>query len=270
VNPYLAWESRDFVAPTRFGQRMAGNTRDMIQQYVYYFGLWEADLTDWIAEQLQPGDTFIDVGANIGYYSLLASTRVGATGKVVAVEASPRIFQELRANLDRNSVENVRAVNMAASDRRATLQLFRGPTYNGGETSLFQGEGFVADVSIEASPLTEILQPAEITNARLIKLDIEGAEGAVLPSFLPFLNSSRRDLELIVEFHPQYLTEPGKTAADLIALVQSAGFCAYRIENDYWPLNYLKTGVGKRPARLDSPIQGETVIAFSRRTGERL
>jgi FkbM family methyltransferase len=265
VNPYLAWQSREFVAPTRFGQRLAGNTKDMIQQYIYYFGLWEADLTDWISQQLGPGDTFIDVGANIGYYSLLGSTRVGPSGSVVAIEASPTIFQQLQANLNRNHTANVRSVNMAASDRRGTLQLFRGPAHNGGETSLFQGKGFEPDVAVEAASLAEILQPHEISNARLIKLDIEGAEGAVLPGLMTLLKSGRPDLELIVEFHPQYLTEPGKGVMDLLELVCASGFHAYRMENDYWPLNYLKDGKAKQPSRLKEPIQGEAVVVFSRR-----
>ena len=49
-----------------FGSKIAGNTNDIIPQYIYYFGLWEPHLTRWIQRRLAPGDTFIDVGANIG------------------------------------------------------------------------------------------------------------------------------------------------------------------------------------------------------------
>jgi FkbM family methyltransferase len=270
INPYLAWHPREFVATTRFGQRMAGNTRDMLQQYVYYFGLWEPDLTDWISEQLQSGDTFIDVGANIGYYSLLASKRVGKSGKVVAVEASPDIFLELRGNLDRNRATNVRPVNIAAAQERGVLQLYRGPIHNGGETSLFEGDGYREGAVVTAAPLTEILEPCEINAARLIKLDIEGAEGIVLPGLLPLLKTGRPDLEIIVELHPQYLTVPGKTAADLVQLFRASGFYPYKIGNDYWPLNYLNAGVARRPTRFDKDVVGEMVIVFSRRADEQL
>ena len=270
VNPYLAWQSREFVAATRFGQWFAGNTQDIIQQYIYYFGLWEPDLTDWISAQLRPRDTFIDVGANIGYYSLLASTRVGPSGSVVAIEASPAIFQQLRANLDRNRAANIRAVNIAASDQRGRMQLFRGPVHNQGETSLFRREGFEPDVVVKVAPLAEILKPREIANARLIKMDIEGAEGVVLPALTALFSSCRPDMELIVEFHPQYLTGPGRSATELLDLVGASGFNAYRVTNDYWPLSYLKERKAKRPARLDQPIQGETVVVFSRRNVEML
>jgi FkbM family methyltransferase len=270
VNPYLAWHSREFVASTRFGQQLAGNTKDMIQQYIYYFGLWEPQLTDWISKQLQPGDTFVDVGANIGYYSLLASKLVGKSGSVAAVEASPTIFRELQANLARNRAANVRCVNLAASDCRGTVPLYRGPDHNFGETSLFHSKGFQPAGDIEAAPLAEILEPREIANARLIKIDVEGAEGMVLPGLMPLLSASRADLELIVEFHPQFLTEPGRGAEDLVKLFKDAGFHAYKMENDYWPLNYLKDPRGKRPVRFDQAIQDETVIVFSRRAGEML
>lgn len=270
VNPYLAWQSREFVASTRFGQWLTGNTRDMIQQYIYYFGLWEADLTEWISEQLCRGDTFIDVGANIGYFSLLASARVGPSGSVVAIEASPKIFQQLQINLDLNRASNVRAVNLAASDQRGIAQLFCGPAYNAGETSLFQFKGTEPDVVVETAPLAEILERCEIASARLIKIDIEGAEGTVLPGLMTLLSSCRPDIELIVEFHPQHLTAPGKSAAELVKLFGAFGFHAYQIVNDYWALNYITRRKAKRPMRLNGPIQGETVIVFSRQDVEML
>ena len=73
MDPYLIWESHPFVAKTIFGMQITGDAKDIIQQYVYYFGVWEPHITSWISSSLRPGDGFIDVGANIGYYSLLAS-----------------------------------------------------------------------------------------------------------------------------------------------------------------------------------------------------
>lgn len=76
-----------------------------------------------MAERLKPGDVFVDVGANIGYFSLLASKLVGPGGRVVAIEASPEVFDLLRRNLELNKAHNVRAVNVAISDREGSLQL---------------------------------------------------------------------------------------------------------------------------------------------------
>src|SRR5437867_4093793 len=66
VNPYLAWEPHPFVARTVFGSDIAGDAQDILTQYVYYFGVWEPHITRWVQGRLRQGDTFIDVGANIG------------------------------------------------------------------------------------------------------------------------------------------------------------------------------------------------------------
>lgn len=76
------------LARTRFGATFAVDTQDLIQRYLYLFGVWEPHMTRWLQRRLKPGDVFVDVGANIGYYSILASRLVGARGKVVAIEAS--------------------------------------------------------------------------------------------------------------------------------------------------------------------------------------
>src|SRR5574341_861166 len=130
VEPRFAWRPHRFVATTVFGSRIAGDTSDILQQYIYYFGVWEPHLTRWIGRRLSPGDAFIDVGANIGYFSLLASKLVGDSGTVVSIEASPRTFDLLQGNLARNRAHNIRAVNVVVSDRRGRVSLFRGPEDN--------------------------------------------------------------------------------------------------------------------------------------------
>jgi FkbM family methyltransferase len=182
----------------------------------------------------------------------------------VAIEASPVIFRDLEANLARNRAVNVRAVNIAASDRSGKVRLFRGPDHNFGETSLFEAPGFQPEGEVEAAPLGAILKPGDLEKARVIKIDVEGAEGAVLPGLIPLMSSSRPNLELIVEFHPQFLREPGESADELVMGMAAIGFQAYRLPNDYWPLNYLRDRKGKPPMALQTPIQEETVIVLSR------
>src|SRR5262249_7184879 len=209
VSPYFAWRTYKFVANTRYGKLMAGDTIEMLQQYIYFFGVWEPDLTRFISRRLKSGDTFVDVGANIGYYSMLASTLVGKSGRVVSIEASPETFQALESNLARNSIENVRAINMAASDSQGSLKLYRGHVFNIGLATVIQEQGFEFECEVAAAPLTSILQPVEIRNARLIKIDVEGAELSVVSGLLPLLHSGHPELEVIVEIHPDHLAKQG-------------------------------------------------------------
>src|SRR5205823_8966527 len=113
---------------------IGGDTRDTIQQYIYYFGVWEPHLTRWIVRRLVCGDAFIDVGANVGYYSLLASKLVGTSGSVVAIEASPATFKILQSNLALNQVRNVRAMNVAVYHSKTAMKVFRGSEYDVGHT----------------------------------------------------------------------------------------------------------------------------------------
>ena len=149
VDPYLAWHAHEFVVSTVFGSQIAGDTRDIIQQYIYYFGVWEPHLTRWIVRRLVPGDTFIDVGANIGYYSLLASKLVGEYGNVVAIEASPATFKVFQRNLGFNRVRNVRAVNMVVYHSKTVMKVFRGSEYEVGETTILEDENLKQNFQIE-------------------------------------------------------------------------------------------------------------------------
>jgi FkbM family methyltransferase len=115
--------------------------------------MWEPCLTCWILEQLAPGDVFIDVGANIGYYSLLASKLVGEFGLVVAIEPSPTIFNSLKNNLALNRVGNIRLVNMAVSDQLQVLRLFIGPEWNVGLTTTVEKSSFKFEGQVLAAPL---------------------------------------------------------------------------------------------------------------------
>jgi FkbM family methyltransferase len=270
VEPYFAWEAYPFVAATVFGSRMAGNTNEILQQYVYYFGLWEPHITEWIRRLLRPGDGFIDVGANTGYYSLLASRLVGAAGTVVAIEASPKTFARLRENLDRNRARNVRAVNLAAAAFRGWVPLFAGPDENTGLATVLAARGLAFDCNVEAAPLCEILRPEEIRAARLIKIDVEGAEADVVEGIGPLLTTGRPDLEVLVEIHAEYLAQQGKHPDDVLRPFRHAGFHAYALENDYTSWAYLSSHTPKPPERIRTAIDRETNVVLSRQDADRL
>ena len=274
VSPLFAWRPHKFVASTVFGSQLAGDTIDMLQQYIYFFGVWEPDLTRWIARRLAPGDTFIDVGANIGYYSLLASTLVGDCGRVVAIEASPKTFRALQGNLARNFVKNVRAINVAASDWKGTRKLFRGHVYNTGLTTVLEEQGYEFECEVDAAPLSIVIRPEEMQNARLIKIDVEGAELSVVAGMVPLLSSGRGDLEIIVELHPEHLAQQGKRPGDLLRTFSDAGFHAYILENDYSPLRYVSRRIEKpariRTSSLSCPLKIGTLLVFSRKDSEFL
>jgi len=230
-----------------------------------YFGVWEPNLTRFLERRLKPGDLVIDVGANIGYFSLLAARIVGPLGRIVAVEASPRTFRALSDNIARNGATNIRAINMAASGASGTVNIYSGEDYNSGLTSIVERKGSVVEGSVAAAPLGELVTPDELQRAKVIKIDVEGAEADVLAGVLPSIDQLAHDTDIIVEFNPASVSTSGESVVDLLARFQRLGFCAYELTNDYSADAYIGGlhSVILRP--LNGPILRQTDLVLSRR-----
>jgi FkbM family methyltransferase len=133
----------------------------------------------FILRTLQPGDTFCDVGANLGFYSLVAARVVGKSGRVIAIEADPDNFADLTANIALNEADNVTAIEAGVSDRRETLRLQLNTTGNRGGHS-FVDLGREDGVDVECQSLPALL--GDLTPTAM-KLDIEGFEHRVLYAY---------------------------------------------------------------------------------------
>jgi len=273
LNPHLRDNPRQRVTETRFGARFAVDTQDLIQRYIYMFGVWEPHMTAWLSRRLRPGDTFVDIGANIGVFSVLASQLVGNEGKVVAIEASPVFHQRLLQQARLNECRNIRAVNAAVSDTHKTLTFVLASSRNMGANSIVPYDGPAESTfEIEAYPLPELLDPSEIAKARVIKIDVEGAEGSVIRGLAPMLDKLRPDAEITVEVTPERMAQLGDSADELLKTMTEAGFHVYRLHNDYAPESYpsaVRGGISA-PARWRGPIEGESDLIFSRVDAETL
>ncbi|MEV4501131.1 FkbM family methyltransferase [Streptomyces klenkii] len=266
LNPYLRDRPRRCIARTRFGVDVAVDTQDLIQRYIYMFGTWEPHMTRWLSRRLRPGDTFVDVGANIGYFSLLAARRVGPLGQVVAIEASPAFHRLGLANVRRNSCRNVRAVNLAVSDARRFLTFTLASSRNMGANSIVPYDG-PAESCFEAQavPLAEVLTASEAASARVIKVDVEGAEGGVVRGMVPLIDRLRPDAEITVEVAPERMARLGDSADELLATMRDFGFHAYRQPNDYAAESYPAAlrSAGAPLARVRGPLVEEGDLVFS-------
>ncbi|GAA0462513.1 FkbM family methyltransferase [Streptomyces sp. NPDC046215] len=273
LNPYLRDHPRLRVVQSRSGPRFAVDTQDLIQRYIYMFGAWEPHMTHWLSRRLRPGDTFVDVGANIGYFSVLASQLVGETGGVVAIEASPLFHKRLGAQARLNGCGNVRAVNAAVSDTRKSLTFTLASSRNMGANSIVPYDGPAeSSFEMEARPLPEMLTDAEIAGARVIKVDVEGAEGGVVRGMTPMLGRLRPDAEITVEVTPERMAMLGDSADELLATMREHGFHVYRLANDYAPESY-PAALRRAPAvpvRWRGPVTGESDLIFSRVDAETL
>ena len=258
------------IATTRFGARLAVATHDCIPRFIHMFGVWEPNLTDWIARRLSLGDVFVDVGANIGYFSVLASKLVGPAGRVVAIEPSPHVLPLLERNLALNGCDNVRVVACAAGDHHETVPFFVRRRNNLGGTSRFRRDRALTPAfHAEARPLPDLLTPEEVARARIIKIDVEGSEAAVIRSLTPILGLLRPDAEVTAEIIPKLVTATGGVAAVIAPLVDS-GFHTYRIPNDYRPSSYLDWRTPQPPTPWCGRADADLDLVFSRIRAEEL
>jgi FkbM family methyltransferase len=243
------------TASSGFGARFTCRLPDLIQTYLWMFGEWEPDLTRFITGRLADDDVFVDVGANIGYYSLLAAACVGPNGTVVAIEASPAVAAGLRANLIANHAQKtVRVENKAASSTAGSLTTYAGPAHNVGMTTTVESHGLQAESSVEALPLTELLTTAEVAAARLIKIDVEGAEPDVVAGMRGLINTLPATAEIVLELSPKWWTDKSLQPSDVLRPFIDAGFNIYRMPNDYAAWRYLWPNDVADAVRVSRPL----------------
>jgi len=213
------------------------STLDVISSTIDLTGYWEPIITRYIRRHLKPGDTFVDCGANIGYYSLIASRIVGRHGKVFSIEASERIFRIMLTNLELNGCVNIMPINAAAGGEEGELSMFLAHERNLGHSTTVRGlankEGMVFETKVHSNTLENLVGSSNLRNARMIKLDIEGAERTVLAPLFDSLDRFRTRTEWLIELIPIYCPGGQDDVDAIFGAFRNAGYTAYVIPNSY-------------------------------------
>lgn len=234
-----------FQTATRFGARMNVRFPDTIQTYVYFFGVWEPAITAYLTQTLAPGDQVIDIGANVGYDTLLAAHLVGPTGHVHAIEASPHVYRLLTENLALNHAANVTPHWAAACATACEASVFLHDDLNLGGTTIVPAVARRRHVTLETTvpgrPLPDIVPEETILTARLIKIDVEGAEWPVIQGFAGLLPRLSARTELLIEISAQGLADHGTSVPAVLTLFREAGFRPFAIANRYTVDPYLES-----------------------------
>jgi FkbM family methyltransferase len=250
------WRPLTVDHTTDDGIRFRCRLPDGIQTFVYLFGTWEPDLTAFLHRRLRPGDTFIDVGANVGYMSALAGRQVGPRGAVVAFEPAPIAGAALQETVAMNDLTNTRVVPAAVSDTEGELSLFVGPSYlvTGDSTTAAraaQGRPLLRkEERVRAAPLGSLVTHEELASTRLIKIDVEGAEDRVLTGMLGCVDELPADAEIFVEVLAKYWSDPQRRPVDVLRPYLERGYHVYLLPAIYWPWRYLWSKDIRAPRRL--------------------
>lgn len=195
-------------------------------------GIWEPYETELVRELLSPGNTFVDVGANLGYFTVIAAAAVGAGGKVYAFEPDAANATLLRANVALNALParvQVEQAGLAAADGMARLYL--NPT-NLGDHQLFPDEAGREHMDVRLLDGGTYLESAGV-RAELVKIDTQGAESAVMDGLLPWLLGHEHVPTVLIELTPFSLRGAGRSGRELIQQLA-------RLEQPFWIVDHLQ------------------------------
>jgi FkbM family methyltransferase len=180
------------------GARMRVDLRTGMGTSIYVYKCWEYPVTELLKTVLQPGMCFLDVGANIGYYSIVAAARCA---RVYAFEPVPKLFEALRENVKLNPGFNIfpQPVALARYTRPTTFFVVDDPA-NQGLSSLNESPEAVA-ITIQAQTLDDFVREHKLQRVDVMKIDVEGAEEQVFQGGTEVLRSDSAP-DIIFECHP--------------------------------------------------------------------
>lgn len=197
-------------------------------------GEYESEMSERIVAQLRSGMTFVDVGANEGYFTVLASSVVGASGCVVAIEPQRRSVEILEANLALNECVNVQVVKAAAGDVSGSLVLHLMPSTNSGATSAVRPVRYpVRTEKVAQTRIDDLLPSLGISLVDVMKIDVEGYESHVIEGARETLRTGAVACAL-VELHPRQLRALGSSPQDVVQSMKELGFSCSVADNSLW------------------------------------
>lgn len=206
------------------GHKMFLDSKDSLSLSIK--GIYEPFETEFVKKEIKKGDVVLDIGANIGYYTLIFAKLVGEEGKVFAFEPDPYNFALLKKNVETNDYKNVVLVQKAVSNKTGRIKLFLCED-NKGDNRIYNSHDGRQSIEIEAIRLDDYF---ENYNGKIdfIKMDIQGAEGGAIQGMSNLLEENK-NVKIISEFWPIGLKRFGIEPKEHLNLLLKYGFKLYEI-----------------------------------------
>jgi FkbM family methyltransferase len=235
LQPILAFLFGRSVEIAVMGKKLNMDLRDgAVSSAIFAQGVWESDETLFVSKILRQGMVFVDVGAHIGYYTVISSDIVGNCGKVFAFEPDARNFSFLRENIIANHCQNVIAEQKAVAASSHKLFLYRSSNNFGdhrvydpeSEGSQRHGNGRSC-IAVEAVSLDEYFRDMPVP-IDLVKMDIQGAEYNAYLGMRALLQQ-HCNIVILTEFWPKGLRQAGACPDAFLSEVRRCGFGVYQL-----------------------------------------
>lgn len=236
-----------------------------VSQQIQKHNIWEPYETSLLVSRLKPGDVFLDIGANIGYYTILAAAMVNDAGLVVAYEPDEENFSLLCENVALNKAANVMPFQMALSDFNGRKDLYLSPDNKGDHRLYDSGDG-------RCSRKVEVVHAGDhvrslTSRVDFIKIDTQGSEYNILKGLKDIILESKSHLTMIVELWPYGLRLSGASGGELLNLLESFDMSVSIIDHHghrLWPvgLDFLRLWVDETDEDLSNQGFINLLITF--------
>ena len=228
---------------TVYGNRMVARTLDrFLALWLWKYGVFGAAEVGLLGTLCREGMSVLDLGANVGFHTLLFARTVGAGGHVWAFEPDPENFSTLCTNLELNACGNVTAVQAAVGTASGGGSLYRSPFHCDHRT--YPTEEGRREIPVAMVSVDEFLPPGQRVD--LVKMDIQGAEGMALHGMKRTL-ASNPGVVILMEFWPAGLLKTGFLPELVLSELEDLGFALYRIDertNDVEKVRNRETLIG--------------------------
>ena len=225
-----------FAAPIPFSLSYDARDGGVGHKFLMYRE-YEPNMTRVVNALIKPGMSIWNIGANLGYYAVLAAKLAG-NGKVTAFEPHPLNAARLRANVKFNALTDVRVVEAALASESGSLTFYESETNTGDHR--ITSEGGRDAITVRAIAASEAVR--EFGSPELIIMDVQGAEGLILRSLKETIAATRPTM--IFEFWPDGLASSGSSAQEVEDLLRALEYQVWRIDE------YRSTLLRVEPGRI--------------------
>ena len=210
------------------GHKLFLDSEDSLRLSVY--GKFEEFETEVMKKEIKEGDIVLDIGANIGYYTLIFARLVGDKGKVFAFEPDPENFALLKKNVETNGYKNIILINKAVSDKEGEIKLYLNK-YNKANHTIYQTEENRESIPIKTISLDNFFKDYK-GKIDFIKMDIEGAEYLAIKGMINLLKKNK-NIKLITEYYPHWFKKLNVKSEEYLKLLSKCGFKLYDLNKNF-------------------------------------
>jgi FkbM family methyltransferase len=205
--------------------------KDIISECIIKYQIWEAVETKFFLENIKPGNTVLDLGANIGYYTCLAARLVGPKGQVFAFEPNDSNFALLSKNISHNQFQNVFPMKAIVADKCGFAKLNENTAGNmGAHMAVPIDYHEFTQCSYHPKITLDDFEDLDLGQIDFLKIDTQGSEPLIIKGAKKLIEKNRHHLKIVMEFSPVWMCDIDVNAADFIDDLKFLGFEIFFID----------------------------------------